>query len=154
MKQTAYIALGSNVGDREKNLSHAISRLSAIDGVEVQRVARAIETAPVDCPPGSGPFLNSAAELRIDLTIRKFFEHLVSVEKAMGRARSIANSPRTIDLDLLLFGDEIHESPHLSVPHPRLHERAFVLIPLAEIAPQAVHPIFKKSVRELLAELA
>lgn len=153
MSHTAYIALGSNVGDRTSNLAEALAHLDAIPGIRVVNVAAPIETDPVDCPPGSGSFLNSAAELSVEFGFRELLLELLAIEKKMGRQRSAHNAPRVIDLDLLLFGSEIHDGPRLTLPHPRLHERVFVLIPLAEIAPEVVHPVLLKTIRKLRDEL-
>lgn len=149
MTHTAYIALGSNVGDRRKNLADAIALLDAEPGIRVTKFATPIETDPVDCPPGSEPFVNSAAKLDTDLEALVLLERLLAVEQRLGRRRSIRNAPRQIDLDLILFDNRILATDTLELPHPRMHERPFVLIPLAEIAPDAIHPILKKSMREL-----
>lgn len=149
MDHTAYIALGSNVGDRTRHLTDAIAVLHATPGIAVLKVATPIETDPVDCPPDAEPFLNSAAELRTTLEPAALLTALLGIERSLGRHRSVRNAPRPIDLDLLLFGDRVLKTDTLELPHPRMHERAFVLLPLVEIAPEVVHPVLGKTIREL-----
>jgi 3-oxoacyl-[acyl-carrier protein] reductase len=149
----AYIALGSNLGDRRSFLDQALQALREQPGIEVVRVSSYHETAPVGGPPGQGLFLNAAAELRTDLPPAELLRVLLDVEKRLGRVRRERYGPRTIDLDLLLYGDTILSGSELTLPHPRLHERLFVLRPLAEIAPHAVHPLFGKTIQTLCEEL-
>jgi 2-amino-4-hydroxy-6-hydroxymethyldihydropteridine diphosphokinase len=132
----AYVALGSNLGDREATLLDAVEALRAEPGVEVVAVSGLIETEPVgflDQPR----FVNGVAALDTTLSARALLELLLDVEQRFGRSRDgvPAQGPRTLDLDLLLYGDEEIDEPGLRVPHPRMHERLFVLGPLAEIAP-------------------
>lgn len=137
---TAFIALGSNMGQREQNLTRALDYLRRVEGVQVIKVSSMVETAPVDCPPGSGPFLNAVAKLETTLSARALLDALLAVELKLGRQRSQPNAPRTIDLDLLLFGQEILDEPGLQVPHPRMHERFFVLWPLLQIDSRVKDP--------------
>jgi 2-amino-4-hydroxy-6-hydroxymethyldihydropteridine diphosphokinase len=132
----AYIALGSNLGDREETIRAAVAALAAEPGVEVVAVSTLIETEPVgvvDQPR----FLNGVAALDTDLSARELLDLLLDVERRFGRRRegAVPQGPRTLDLDLLLYGDEEIDEPGLRVPHPRLHEREFVLAPLEELAP-------------------
>lgn len=145
--------MGSNVGDRATHLAEAIRLLDLAPGVRVTRIATPLETDPVDCPPGAAPFLNSAAELRTELDPGALLRTLLEIERALGRVRSVRNAPRPIDLDLLLFGNLILETDSLSLPHPRMHQRLFVLEPLTEIAPDAMHPVLRKTIRALRDEL-
>src|SRR5262249_21713097 len=148
---TAYIALGSNLGDRRAFLDRALMALRP--HVSIPRVSSYYVTAPVGGPPGQGPYLNGVAELETTLAPEQLLKALLDVEQSLGRVRQEKFGPRTIDLDVLLYGDLIHNSPDLTIPHPRLHERRFVLQPLAEIAPLVVHPVLKKSIAELLEQL-
>jgi len=149
-EHTAYIGLGSNLGQRALTLRRAVKELGSREGIRVTRVSSFIETEPVGGPP-QGRFINAAAELRTTLAPRQLFDVLKSVEDQFGRERGVRWGPRTLDLDLLLYEEEVMDEPDLQVPHPLMHLRRFVLEPLCEIAPDAHHPILCKSVRELLA---
>jgi 2-amino-4-hydroxy-6-hydroxymethyldihydropteridine diphosphokinase len=151
---TAYVAVGANLGDRRANIERAVQILNETDGVEVTRVSSLLENQAVGGPPGAPDFLNGAIELRTTLSPRDLLDRLLNIEQALGRQRREKWGPRTIDLDLLLYGDDVIDQPHLHVPHPRLHERRFVLQPLAEIAPDVVHPTIRKSITRLLSELS
>jgi 2-amino-4-hydroxy-6-hydroxymethyldihydropteridine diphosphokinase len=150
MPATAYIALGSNLGDRRRFLDQALQLLREQPRVTVGRVSSYHETEPVGGPPGQGPYLNAAAELQTDLPPRDLLRLLLEVETRLGRVRQERFGPRTIDLDLLLYGDVMSDEAELTLPHPRMHERLFVLRPLAEIAPRARHPRLGLTVREML----
>ena len=136
----AYVGLGANLGDRERTLRAAVDALAAEEGIEVVSVSTLRETEPVGV--GEQPrFLNGAAELETTLTARELLDRLLAVEQRFGRVRIPGeHGPRTLDLDLLLYGDEVIDEPGLTVPHPRLHERRFVLEPLAELAPGLLVP--------------
>jgi 2-amino-4-hydroxy-6-hydroxymethyldihydropteridine diphosphokinase len=136
----AYVGLGANLGDRDRTLREAVEALAVEKGIEVVSVSTLRDTEPVGV--GEQPrFLNGAVELETTLTARELLDRLLAVEQRFGRVRiSGEHGPRTLDLDLLLYGDEVIDEPGLTVPHPRLHERRFVLEPLAELAPSLVVP--------------
>ena len=134
MAATAYIGLGSNLGDRRARLDAALAALRGRTGVAVTRVSSIYETAPVGGPAGQGPYLNAVAELRTELDPEALLRVLLEIESAQGRVRTERDGPRTLDLDLLLYGDMVRDDARLTLPHPRLHQRLFVLKPLAEVA--------------------
>lgn len=150
---TAYIALGSNLGDRENYLQRALAALRQTEGVELLRVSPIYQTRPVGGPAGQNDYLNAVAELRTERPANDLLDALLRIEQSLGRVRQERDSPRTIDLDLLLYGDLVHADARLTVPHPRLHERLFVLQPLAQLAPGLIHPVLKRAIAELLVEL-
>ncbi|MCP5059867.1 MAG: 2-amino-4-hydroxy-6-hydroxymethyldihydropteridine diphosphokinase [bacterium] len=144
-----FIGMGSNLGDREARLSEALEALDRIDGCRLARASRLYETAPVGGPP-QGPYLNGVAELRSTLSPLALLEALQAIEAAAGRSREgPKDGPRVLDLDLLLYDDHVLETDQLILPHPRLHLRAFVLEPLAELAGELVHPTRGATLGEL-----
>lgn len=151
----AYLALGSNLGDRHAMLAAAVRLIRAEPGTRLVAQSRWYETEPVNCPPGSAPFLNGAVAIETDKPPREVVKWCLRMEESLGRQRSMPNSPRTIDLDVLLYDDRIvNDPPDVIVPHPRLHERAFVLVPLAEIAPGVIHPGLKSSIADLATRIS
>jgi 2-amino-4-hydroxy-6-hydroxymethyldihydropteridine diphosphokinase len=147
---TAYIGLGANLGDRMTTLQMAIQRLQTLGSIE--RVSSLYETEPVGYLE-QPPFLNAVVALDTALTPAELVSALLSIERDLGRLRSFPNAPRTLDLDLLTVDNIILDTPELTLPHPRLHERAFVLVPLAEIAPELVLPGSEMTMPELLQTL-
>jgi 2-amino-4-hydroxy-6-hydroxymethyldihydropteridine diphosphokinase len=149
------LALGSNLGDRAANLQHGIDLLLArVPGIELKASARVYETEPVDCAPGTQAFLNTVIEVAADCSPQELHTHLKAIEQALGRPElHERNSPRTLDLDLLYADAVVSADPVLTLPHPRLHLRRFVLEPLADIRPDLVLPGQKMSVAELMAVL-
>jgi 2-amino-4-hydroxy-6-hydroxymethyldihydropteridine diphosphokinase len=150
----AYIALGANLGDRCANLRRAIELIRATPGIQVTNLSTFIENQAVGGPAESPPFINAAAELETTLPARELLECLLEIEHTLGRERREKWGPRSIDLDLLLYADQVIAEPGLQVPHPLMHARRFVLAPLAEIAPQVRHPILRQSITELLTAMS
>lgn len=145
------VAIGSNLGDRHAHLDLAAARLK--DLLANLRISRAYETDPVDVPDDQPRFLNAAAVGEADLPARELLDALLAIERERGRERPHAGAARTLDLDLVLYGDQVIDEPGLRVPHPRFRERRFVLEPLAAIAPGLVDPVTGQTVRALLTRL-
>jgi 2-amino-4-hydroxy-6-hydroxymethyldihydropteridine diphosphokinase len=150
---TTYIGIGSNLGEREVNLRRALAALVQSPGLEVRRISAFLNNPAHGGPEGAPDFLNCAVEAQTTLAAQPLMKRLLEIEHEMGRLRREKWEPRIIDLDLLLHGDTIMATDSVTVPHPLMHERPFVLRPLAEIAPQAVHPVLGATIRTLLDKL-
>ncbi|MDI6852821.1 MAG: 2-amino-4-hydroxy-6-hydroxymethyldihydropteridine diphosphokinase [Deltaproteobacteria bacterium] len=148
----AYIGLGANLGEPRRQVEEAIRRLDEAEEVEVLKASRLYLTPPLG-PPGQPWYVNAAVKVKTRLTPEELLRVLIGIERAMGRVRGERWGPRLIDLDLLLYNGEVIAGPELTVPHPEMHRRAFVLAPLAEISPEARHPVLNKTAAELWAEL-
>jgi 2-amino-4-hydroxy-6-hydroxymethyldihydropteridine diphosphokinase len=151
MKKLVYLSLGSNLGNREGYLREAISRLRDL-GV-IRQVSAFYETQPVEVRTEQPWFLNCALAMETELDPSAFLGRMLAVEQSMGRVRTEPKGPRTIDIDILFFGNDVLDTPELTVPHPAMQQRRFVLQPLAEIAPAFMHPVLKRTVQELLDSL-
>lgn len=149
MRKTVYLGLGSNIGDREANLRAAIERLPEA-GVRVLRVSPIYETEPVDYTAQAW-FLNLVVEGETELFPMQLLSRTARLERALGRVRGVPKGPRTIDIDILFYGRAVVKTARLEIPHPRIAERRFVLVPLCDLAPDLRHPATHRSVREMLA---
>jgi len=150
LKKLVYLSLGSNLGDRAANLQQAVDRLGALG--EVTALSSFYETEPVEVTAQPW-FVNCTVALETEKMPRQLIAAILDLEQQMGRRRLEKKGPRAIDIDILLFGKSVIEMPGLTVPHPAMHERRFVLEPLVEIAPDLRHPVFKRTMRELLEAL-
>jgi 2-amino-4-hydroxy-6-hydroxymethyldihydropteridine diphosphokinase len=151
---SAFIAVGSNLGDRISYIRSAVDDLNRANEIEVFAMSDIIETAAAG-NAAMGPFLNAALGVRTSYSPSELLQHCLDIESAHGRVRSPTERwhSRTLDLDLILYGSTIIDEPGLCVPHPRMSERAFVLIPLAQIAPNQVHPVFHTTIEKMLVRL-
>ena len=147
--RSVFILAGSNLGDRKTNLEFALESLAR--GGTVINSSSCFETEPVGYSDQPW-FLNQVIELETPLTPSELLKLCLEIETQCGRIRTFPNAPRTLDLDILLFGDAVIKQPGLIIPHPRMQERRFALEPLAQIAPDTIHPVLKKSIRSLLAD--
>lgn len=151
--ETVFLSLGSNVGDRLANMQQAVAVLSKI--LNNMNASTLYSAEPVGMVEGSPWFLNAIVQGDTDLSPEELLDSCLEIEKNLGRDRSIDSqelAPRSMDIDIIFYGDQIIETPQLVIPHPRAHMRKFVLLPMAEVAPQYVHPVLKKTIWELLGE--
>jgi 2-amino-4-hydroxy-6-hydroxymethyldihydropteridine diphosphokinase len=152
---TAFIGFGSNLGNRIDFCDRAVTLLSLLPHSRLDAVSSLYETEPVHdgAAPGPAWFLNGAVQIETDIAPKSLLEICREIERALGRDQDNRKGPRTLDLDLLLYDDCVLDEPMLTLPHPRLHQRRFVLAPLAELDPNRRHPVLGKSLRELLTQL-
>lgn len=151
---TYYLSLGSNLGERETLLRQALVDIGKLDDTRVERLSNVYETKPIGVTE-QGPFLNAVADVRSSLHPLAMMGRLLAIETRLGRVRTIRFGPRTIDVDILLCDSLVSSwEQDLIIPHPRLHQRAFVLIPLAELAPSYIHPVLSQTITELLAAVS
>jgi len=161
MPHRAFIGIGTNLGDRAANYREAITRIASLPDTRVLRQSSAYETEPVGDPGLKGPFLNGVVEIETEISADSLMRRLLAIERTMGRKRVPGRKPagrakykpRVIDLDLLFFDMEMRDTPALHLPHPRLHERRFVLAPMAELAPTLIHPKLNATISDLLVNL-
>ncbi len=148
----AYIGFGSNIGDRLAHIQNAIHALSETDGITLQKISSLYKTDPVGYE-AQAQFLNGVAAIQTILSPLSLLHTLKDIETAIGRKHRIRWGPREIDLDILIYGDLCLQTDTLVIPHPEMHLRGFVLVPLAEIAPDLVHPVFQETIQTLLNRL-
>ncbi|HLZ35614.1 MAG TPA: 2-amino-4-hydroxy-6-hydroxymethyldihydropteridine diphosphokinase [Nitrospira sp.] len=155
MRETVFIGFGSNVGDRVDFCDRAVTLLSLLPHSQLTGVSLLYETEPVNdgSNPGDGWFLNGVVQIETDITPKSLLSILREIERSLGRDEANRPGPRTIDLDILFYGERAINEPDLVIPHPRLHLRRFVLMPLSELDPLFVHPILHRSVNQMLAEV-
>lgn len=150
---TAYLGIGANLGDCLATLQWARQQLQDTPQLCLTGCSSLYETDPVGGPADQALYLNAVMQFETNLEPLALLQRCHQIELAAGRERQIVNGPRTLDIDLLLYGDLCSATQHLTLPHPRMHERRFVLVPMCDIAPQTVHPQFGKTVQELLSDL-
>ncbi|MFQ5424378.1 MAG: 2-amino-4-hydroxy-6-hydroxymethyldihydropteridine diphosphokinase [Phycisphaerae bacterium] len=149
----AYLGLGSNLGRRKKNIAAALNALERTRGIEVVRASSLYETEPMGGPANQDAYINAVVEVATALPAGRLLDVCLNIEESLGRKRSIRWGPRTIDLDILAYDREICATEALTIPHPMMHQRRFVLEPLVEIAPDFVHPVLERTARDILDAL-
>ena len=147
---TSYLGIGSNLGDRRANIEKSIELLKSISRISIKKISLSYETPASGGPKNQPKFLNAAAKIQTTLTPLDLLVELKNIESSLKRKHSVHWGPRTIDLDILFYDDLVFLNSSLSIPHPLLHKRVFVLRPLADIAPDLVHPQYKRRVKDLL----
>jgi 2-amino-4-hydroxy-6-hydroxymethyldihydropteridine diphosphokinase len=151
MPETVYLLLGSNMGDRDKNLTSALGQLAALEGLECTAVSAVYITEAREMVGENPSFLNQVVKADYAFSANELLHALEKIETNLGRTDKGAKKPRTIDCDILLFGDKVIDTPTLKVPHPRLTQRPFALVPLVEIDPQLIHPVTRRPLTEYLS---
>lgn len=150
---TAYLSLGSNLGDREKYLESAIKEINQLPYVNLLSTSQVYETEPESGNEEEPHYLNQCCAVETALPPEELFYLILEIEKKLGRSTKGDRQPRTIDIDIVLYGNEVVLNDDLTIPHPLMHERMFIMMPLADIAPDVVHPILGKTITELLEDL-
>ena len=153
-RETVFIGFGSNVGDRLDFCDRAVTLLGLLPHSQLLGVSMLYETEPVNdhAQPGDGWFLNGVVQIETDIAPKSLLDILREIERALGRDEALRSGPRTIDLDILFYGQQTIDEPDLVVPHPRMHHRRFVLMPLSELDPLFIHPVRQRTISQLLAE--
>lgn len=152
MKAIAYISFGSNLGDREQNITTALHLIEQDHSIKLNRISNLYETEPVGYK-NQDWFLNGVARIETLLLPKELLDRLQGIERKLGKEIKIKWGPRTIDLDILLYSNTILDLPELQIPHSLMHKRAFVLVPLSQIAPNVLHPVLNKTIKVLLTNL-
>ncbi len=150
---TSILAIGSNLGDRHAHMHHALSRIRNLSAISLDTASTLYETAPVGGPDDQGAYLNAAVLVQTELSALDLLAAVRAIEAERQRERVIRWGPRTLDIDVLTFGDAIRDDPVLTLPHPRMHERRFVMVPVCDVAPDTIHPRLGRTMRDLLAYL-
>jgi len=149
----ALVALGSNLGDRHTHMQQALGKMIGLPETRLAAVSAVYETAPVGGPDDQGPYLNAAVMLETDLGARHLLDALHRIEEGRERKRTVRWGARTLDLDLLTHGEAVSDAPLLTLPHPRMHERRFVMVPVCDVSPDMVHPRLRQTMAAILADI-
>jgi len=150
---TVYLALGSNMGQRARHIMQGYIEINELPGTKVKRVSQIIETPPAGGPPEQEDYLNGACVIETELSPHELLENLLSIEEKHGRVRTEKWGPRPLDIDIIFCDDAVIRTEKLTVPHPHMHERLFVLKPLSSLAPDFIHPVLKKTLARLTEEI-